>query len=417
VETREQRGVVIAATKRIKQQNGKWLVPSQQNISRKYTVCADGDKCSCTCPDFEERGQPCKHVFAVRIVIQRELFDDGTEVETRQVTITEQRRTYPQIWPAYNRAQTSEKSTLQSLLYDLCQSIPESTETRMGRPRLSARDGVFCAAMKVYSMLSSRRFHSDMCEAQERGYIAHVPHFNSMQRFFDSPETESVLKSLVSQSAAPLAAIETNFAVDSTGFSGCRYERWDNVKWHNAVPRIALTWVKAHAMVGVNTNVVTAVEVLDSYSGDHDNLVPLMHRTAEQFQIGEVSADKAYLSEVNLHAITAIGGKAFIPFKSNSKPRHPGVWNSAYHFFNLHRQTFLEHYHQRSNVESAFSAIKRKFGDSVKAKNVQSMKCEVLAKFLCHNLSCLIHAMEELGTDLDFGCTKSQPLAPNVIRA
>jgi transposase len=29
---------------------------------------------------------------------------------------------------------------------------------------------------------------------------------------------------------------------------------------------------------------------------------------------------------------------------------------------------FMQHYHKRSNVESAFSAIKRKFGDSVRSK-------------------------------------------------
>jgi hypothetical protein len=60
------------------------------------------------------------------------------------------------------------------------------------------------------------------------------------------------------------------------------------------------------------------------------------------------------------------------------------------------------HYHARSNAESTFSAIKRKFGDSVKAKNDRAMKNEVLAKLVCHNLSCLIHAMEEFGIDASF---------------
>ena len=416
METREQRGLVIAAKCRIRQQAGKWIVPSQSDRSKRYTVCADEGCPHCTCPDHELPGATCKHIYAVRVVIQRELFDDGTEVETRQVTVTEQRKTYPQNWPAYNAAQTSEKATLQTLLYDLCQSIPESTETRMGRPPLSARDGVFCARHEGLLHAIEPTIHSDLCDAHERGYISKVPHFNVMQRFFDSPETESVLKSLISKSAAPLAAVETDFAVDSSGFSGCRYVPWNEFKWGGAVPKLALTWVKAHAVVGVQTNVVTAVDVLDAYSGDHDNLKPLMERTAEQFKIGDVCADKAYLSEYNLQAIADIGGKAFIPFKSNSAPTRRGVWNTAFHYFNLHREEFLAHYHQRSNVESAFSAIKRKFGDSVKAKNVQSMKCEVLAKFLCQNLSCLIHTMEEVGIDLNFGCTKSRPLAPKVVR-
>jgi transposase len=69
----------------------------------------------------------------------------------------------------------------------------------------------------------------------------------------------------------------------------------------------------------------------------------------------------------------------------------------------LHREELLQHYHARSNAESTFSAIKRKFGDSVKAKNDRSMRNEVLAKFVCHNLSCLIHTMEEFGADANFG--------------
>jgi transposase len=115
--------------------------------------------------------------------------------------------------------------------------------------------------------------------------------------------------------------------------------------------------------------------------------------------------------------VADIGATPFIPFKSNSVAGRPGVWDKAFHFFNLHRDEFLARYHQRSNAESTFLAVKRKFGDSVKAKNNQSMKCEVLAKFLCHNLSMLIHTMEELGIDLNFGCTFSPTLAPKVIGA
>ena len=132
-------------------------------------------------------------------------------------------------------------------------------------------------------------------------------------------------------------------------------------------------------------------------------LQSLLSATAQRFQIGDICADKAYLTESNLHAIAAIGANAFIPFKSNSRPGRPGVWDTAYHFFNLHREAFLQRYHQRSNAESTFSAIKRKFGDSVKAKNDLSMKNEVLAKFVCHNLSCLIHAMQKFGIDPSFG--------------
>lgn len=404
---REERGLKIAATKRIKKQDGKWLVPSSENASRKYTVSHGGDCCSCTCPDFELYGLPCKHVWAVKFVIQRELFDDGTEVETRQLTVSV-RKTYAQPWARYNAAQTSEKATLQSLLFDLCKSIPEATEARCGRPRLPIRDGIFAAVFKVYSMLSSRRFTSDLCDANEKGYLSKVPHFNSVLNVFDSEETTSILMDLIAKSAEPLAAIETNFAVDSTGFSGCKFERWYDAKWgSNVEERMARTWVKAHAMMGCTTNVVTAVQVLGKDTNDGVMLQPLMAATAERFQIGDLCADKAYLTESNLCAIEAIGANAFIPFKSNSRPGRPGAWDKAYHYFNLHREAFLARYHQRSNAESTFSMIKRKFGDSVRAKNDVSMRNEVLAKFVCHNLSCLIHAMQEFGIDPTFKSTMS----------
>jgi len=219
---------------------------------------------------------------------------------------------------------------------------------------------------------------------------------------------------MVAHSAPPLAAIESNFAIDSSGFSGCRYDQWYQLKWKNVEPTIRRAWVKAHAVIGTTTNVVTAVEVLDRDSHDSRQFQPLLTETAKRFKIGDVCADKAYLSEASLQFATDMGVTALIPFKSNSAPTRPGVWNNAYHFFNLHRDEFMARYHRRSNIESTFSMIKRKFGDSVRAKNELTMKNETLAKFVCHNLCCLIQSFEEFGIDPDFGCTKITLPAPKL---
>lgn len=410
---REQRGHVIAATCKISQKGAVWLVPSQSGKGC-YTVCPDDNQPHCSCPDHEIRGCECKHIYAVRFVIQRELFEDGTEIETRQVTVTETRKTYRQDWGAYNRAQCSEKETFQSLLHDLCKSIPESTEARAGRPRLPIRDGIFAAVYKVYSTLSARRFTSDLCDAHKKGYLSRVPHFNPVLRVFEKSETTDILKELVSRSAAPLAAIESNFAVDSTGFSGCRYDQWFACKWKNSPAQTKRAWVKAHAMIGTVTNVVTAVEVLEKESADITQLLPLMDATSDAFKVRDLCADKAYLSERILYEVTERGAAPMIPFKANSAPTRPGVWNNAYHFFCLHREEFLERYHRRSNVESTFSMVKRKFGDSVRAKNDLTMKNETLAKFVAHNLCCLIQSIEEFGIDPTFGCTTIDSPAPKL---
>ena len=46
------------------------------------------------------------------------------------------------------------------------------------------------------------------------------------------------------------------------------------------------------------------------------------------------------------------------------------------------RLAFMEHYHMRSNIESAFSMIKGKFGDSVRSKSDTGQVNEALCKML-----------------------------------
>ena len=73
-----------------------------------------------------------------------------------------------------------------------------------------------------------------------------------------------------------------------------------------------------------------------------------------------------------------------------------------YHYFTYNRQEFLKHYHQRSNVETAYSMIKAKFGDSLRSKSDVGQINEALAKVLCHNLCVLMQAMHELGIEPAF---------------
>ena len=74
-----------------------------------------------------------------------------------------------------------------------------------------------------------------------------------------------------------------------------------------------------------------------------------------------------------------------------------------YYLFMYNRLTFMEHYHMRSNVESAYSMIKAKFGDSLRSKSDICQINEVLCKVLCHNIYVLVLAMHELGTEANSG--------------
>jgi transposase len=131
-------------------------------------------------------------------------------------------------------------------------------------------------------------------------------------------------------------------------------------------------------------------------------LPALVRTTAENFRIGEVSADKGYLSAENVEAIAELGGTPFIAPKCNTTGGVGGLFERMYHFYAFNREAFLAAYHKRSNVESTFSAVKRKFGDHVRSKADAAMRNEVLCKLLCHNLCCVIRSQIELGMETTF---------------
>lgn len=394
MEPRQQRGLEIANRCYIGQQDGFWIVPSQSKHGR-YKV-REGEKPTCTCPDYETRGDKCKHIYAVEYIVEFRRNADGSETMTETLQVSETvRPSYPQNWPAYNQAQVNEKAQFQSLLHELCSGVQEPQQVK-GRPRIPLSDAVFAATFKIYSTFSGRRFMTDLREAKDKGFIQKVPHYNSIFNYLENPELTPVLTNLIMQSALPLKAIETTFAVDSTGFMTSRFVRWFDQKY--GVLRQKHEWVKAHIMCGVKTNVVTAVEIHEPYTNDAPILPVLLTQTAGQFNVQKVLADKGYSSGKNLEAISAFGATPYIAFKSNATGANSGeMWEKMFHYFSFNRETFFNHYHQRSNVESTFMMIKAKFRDHVRSKTDVAMKNEVLAKILCHNICCVISAIYELG--------------------
>jgi transposase len=156
--------------------------------------------------------------------------------------------------------------------------------------------------------------------------------------------------------------------VDSSGFSTSRFVRWFNKKYGKEIDN--REWVKVHLMCGVETKIVTSVDVSGWTANDTPYFVPLLERTAKYFQMQEISADKAYLSHKNLQAVAKANATPFIPFKANTiVPKKNTIWSEMYHYFMYNREQFLAHYHKRSNVETAFSMIKAKFGDAVRSKS------------------------------------------------
>src|SRR5207302_2041924 len=97
-------------------------------------------------------------------------------------------------------------------------------------------------------------------------YVSQVVHHSTIARCLESAETTPILLSMITTSSLPLQAMEETFAVDSSGFSSCKFDRWYNEKWGRM--QSEHSWVKAHVISGTTTHVVAAVEIHEKNSSD-----------------------------------------------------------------------------------------------------------------------------------------------------
>jgi transposase len=397
MDTRQERGRLLANDRRIRRIEGTlWLVPSQTENSDRYLVNAQQGTCSC--PDFELRRAKCKHQWAVEFSQTVETAPDGMQVITESVKIT--RKTYKQDWPAYNAAQCEEKARVAMLLRQLCDGINNPPHPGRGPKPVALSDAIYGMTMKVYTTFSGRRASTDIRECADAGHLSRALSYNALFDCFGNPEMAPLLKALIADSAAPLASVESRFAVDSTGFGTSVYRRWHDAKYGREMKEHQ--WLKAHAIVGVHTNIVTAVNVTDSSGADSPEFAALVASTDRRFNMAEVSADKAYLSHDNLAAVETVGAVPYVPFKVNSQGEGSAAWRRMWGLFTYRSDEFMAHYHARSNVESTFSAIKRKLGGAVRSKTFVAQVNEVLCKTLAFNLTMIVHAIHELGIEPAF---------------
>jgi transposase len=103
------------------------------------------------------------------------------------------------------------------------------------------------------------------------------------------------------------------------------------------------------------------------------------------------------LKVVLMHA-----AQPYIPFRSNATARNRRsgeTWRRMLSIYLYDQGRFMEHYHQRSNVETTFSMIKAKFGETLRSRTMTTQTNEALCKVLCHNICVVIQSMHELGIE------------------
>jgi transposase len=376
----------------------EWSVPSQSGFGR-YRVWFVEREGRCTCPDYAKRaGQgvpaPCKHIYAV---LDLKLREAGQSLAAPERKARKQYRQHP----SYTKGQTEEMRLVDSFLHDLLAEVEDFPRVpgARGPAPTPFRDDLYAAILKVYSGMSARRASGVIRNVADRGLLGKVPSHIVSSVLLNRPEATPVLYRLLSLSAAPLAGLEDGGAVapDSTGMQTTQFGGWREEKHGEKREK---RWLKVHAIVGTKTHVVIDARVLEANSVDCPQFEPLLRGTLEAgFRPSVAVADKGYLSRDNYALGAELGLGTYIPFKSNSVGRAGGslAWRKAYHLFQANREEFDRNYHKRSNVESVFSALKRKFGENIRSRTPVAQVNEVLCKLIAYNLTVVVHEMYENG--------------------
>jgi len=163
--------------------------------------------------------------------------------------------------------------------------------------------------------------------------------------------------------------------------------------------------VKGHICIGTRTNCICSCEVTYGNLSDVRQAPRLLEQINGKFNVKEVSADKAYNAYKIFQIIEEMKATPYIPFLSSRNPKKetsPKIWYDMYQHFQNHREDFMKHYHRRSNVETVFAMVKLRLGEFLKCKNYEAQRCELLMKFIVHNITVLIQEIFENDLDVEF---------------
>ncbi|WP_338094778.1 transposase [Methanorbis furvi] len=317
-------------------------------------------------------------------------------------------------WARYNEAEVREhQHVIKVLLPELCkvgaermgdssidaEYIPQ--KTGRGRPKLKNEDILYCAILKVYSNRASRYSAGLMEMVENMSIINRAPHFNAISKFLNREDVTVHLRDMLRLSALPLSPLETKFAIDSSGFRTTAYNSWMPEKHRVKVKNV---WLKAHIASGVLTNIITDAKITDGNASDVLEFRELLGNTMEIFDAAEVYADKGYIARYNLQFAEDRDIAAFIPFRKSDRSLARGspAWYHAHQRFTENPEEFYSHYHLRSNVETTFSCIKEKLGETLKSKNKCAQINELYCKLIAYNLTVVNKAMLMYEVQPDF---------------
>jgi transposase len=161
-------------------------------------------------------------------------------------------------------------------------------------------------------------------------------------------------------------------AIDGTGFSKTNPSFHYLKRIDSKNPK---NYTKLSALLDLKTKKFLMMRIRTTPRHDMQDVKYLLKRISD---VKRFYGDSGYDAEWLHEQCYWSGIQTYIPPRKNVKikkfrKRQMENWNK-------------KEYNLRSNVESGFSAIKRKYGGAVRAKRIEGMRAEILLKGIAHNL-------------------------------
>ncbi|MBI3623873.1 IS5 family transposase [Candidatus Pacearchaeota archaeon] len=177
-------------------------------------------------------------------------------------------------------------------------------------------------------------------------------------------------------------------AIDGTGISldnaSPHYCKRIGRKYHKR------PFLKLSIIIEIEMYIILQFKVRKKARHDLVDAYPMVRKLAKQYKPEAFYGDRGYDSEKLFKLVfEELGAYPLILQKRLDVPKHRR--KGRYRKETIDEFDYGE-YLQRNKVETAFSILKRKFGFSIKSKNVKNQKVEAMARIIAYNIDRLLES-------------------------